>query len=91
MTDQLWDKAIANARTEAEKTVKQAAMKVDSVFAISPVTFPEIYTDIFQTNDRIIVTGSNIPTAEEGRAQYWLGPVSITETVHVIYLISPAQ
>jgi hypothetical protein len=70
-------------------------MKIDSLFAISPVAFPAIYTDIFQRNDkereRVIVTGSNIPTAEGGTAQYWLGPVSLSQNVHVIYLISPAK
>jgi uncharacterized protein YggE len=91
MEDQLWDKAIADARKQAERTVKQARMKIDSVFAISPIAFPEIYTDIFQGNERVIVTGSNIPTAEEGTAQYWLGPVSLIEKVHVIYLISPTN
>ena len=30
--DQLWDKAIANAREQAEKTLKQTGMKIDSVF-----------------------------------------------------------
>jgi uncharacterized protein len=90
---QLWDKAIANAREKAEKTGKLAGMKIDSVFAISPVAFSQIYTDIFEraSAERVIVTGSNIPTAEEGRAQYWLGPVSISENVHAIYLISPAK
>jgi uncharacterized protein YggE len=93
IADQLWDKAIANARDQAEKTAKQAGMKIDSVFAMSPISFPQISNDIFQRSEaeRVIVTGSNIPTAEGGRAQYWLGMVSLTEKVHVIYLISPAK
>jgi uncharacterized protein YggE len=93
IAEQLWDKAIANARDKGEKTLKQVGMKIDSVFAISPVPFPQIYTDIFQRDERerVIVTGSNIPTAEEGRAQYWLGPVTVSRTIHVIYLISPAK
>src|SRR5207302_569897 len=93
IADQLWDKAIANARDKGEKTLKQVGMKIDSVFAISPVAFPQIQTDIFHQNERerVIVTGSNIPTAEEGRAQYWLGPVSLSQSVHIVYLISPAK
>ena len=93
IADQLWDKAIANAREKAEKTVKQVGMKIDSVFALSPIAYPQIYTEFFQRNEaeRVIVTGSNIPTAEGGRAQYWLGTVSLDQKVHVIYLISPAK
>jgi uncharacterized protein YggE len=91
IADQLWDKAIANAREKAEKTLKQTGMKIDSVFAISPVAFPEIGTNIFQQKERVIVVGSNIPTAEEGRAQYWLAQASLSQSVHVIYLISPAK
>ena len=91
MTDQLWDKAIMDARNKAEKTVKQAGMKIDSVFAISPVAFPEIDTEIFPQNGPVIVTGSNIPNAEEGTAQYWLGRVSLNQKVHIIYLISPVK
>ena len=91
IADQLWNHAIANAHDKAEKTLKQVGMKIDSVFAISPVAFPQIQTDIFQQAERVIVTGSNIPTAEEGRAQYWLGSVSVSQSVHIIYLISPAH
>jgi uncharacterized protein YggE len=42
LQDQVWEKALANAREKAEKTVKGAGMKIDSVFAISPVAFPQI-------------------------------------------------
>ena len=93
MADQLWDKAIANAREQAEKTLKKTGLKIDSIFAISPVNFPEIQNKMFGRNqaERVIVTGSNIPTAEEGRAQYWFAPVSLNQSVHVIYLISPTK
>src|SRR5207248_11521591 len=40
--DHLWDKAVANAREQAEKTLKQTGMKIDSVFVVSPLSFPEI-------------------------------------------------
>src|SRR5439155_11019819 len=45
--NQLWDKAVADARQQAEKTTKQAGMKIDSVFAISPVSIPEIESTMF--------------------------------------------
>jgi uncharacterized protein len=88
----LWDKAIANAREQADKTLKQTGMKIDSVFAISPIPFPEIQTKIFGETERVIVTGSNIPTAQDRvPSEYRLAPVALSETVHVIYLISPAK
>ena len=47
LKDQVWEKAVANARERAEKTLKSLGMKIDSVFAISPVAFPEIAQQIF--------------------------------------------
>jgi len=92
MIGQLWDKAGANAREQAEKTLKQMGMKIDSVFAISPVGFPEIQTKMFGETERIVVTGSNILTPQDRVApQYQLAPVTLTQNVHVIYLISPAK
>jgi uncharacterized protein YggE len=92
LVQQLWDKAVADAREQAEKTLKQIVMKMDSVFAVSPVPFPEIQTKIFGETERVIVTGSNIPTKPgEVAAEYRLAPVSISQTVHVIYLISPIK
>jgi uncharacterized protein YggE len=46
--DQLWDKAIADARQRADKTLKPMGMKIDSVFALSPVSFPEVQGRFFQ-------------------------------------------
>jgi len=80
----------------AEKTLKPVNMKIDSVFAISPVPIPEISSTIFPKEraevERVIVTGSNIPTAEEvSPSQYRLAPITVDQIVHVIYLISPAK
>jgi uncharacterized protein len=89
--DQLWEKALKNARDQAEKTLKTTNMKIDSVFAVSPVAFPEIRPRIFGTGEaagRVIVTGSNIPMTEP---EYRLAPVSVSQSVHVIYLISPVK
>jgi uncharacterized protein YggE len=92
---ELWDKALANARERAEKTLKPMNMKIDGVFVISPVPVPEISSTIFpkeRAGERVIVTGSNIPTAEEGvPSQYRLAPITVNQIVHVIYLISPAK
>jgi uncharacterized protein YggE len=34
-----WEKAVVNAREQANKTLKPLNMKIDSVFAVSPVHF----------------------------------------------------
>ncbi|MDQ3546889.1 MAG: SIMPL domain-containing protein, partial [Verrucomicrobiota bacterium] len=39
--DESWGAALADARTKAEKTLKTSGMTIRSVFAISPVNFPE--------------------------------------------------
>ena len=90
--DQLWDKALNDSRDRADKTVKKMGMKIDSIFAISPETFPAIETKIFG-GERLIVTGSNIPTTREriDPTHYRLEPISIAQAAHVIYLISPAK
>ena len=84
------------AETEAsikktEKTLKEVSMKVDSIFAVSPVAFPEIQRRM---------CGPAIPTAEYESAlpagggnapEYRLAPITVSQRVHVIYLISSAK
>jgi uncharacterized protein YggE len=90
--DQLWDKALADARERAEKTLKAMNMKIDSVFAVSPFSFPEIQGRFFRSPERVIVTGSSVPTLEEsGLPKFRLAPLTMSQSVHVIYLISPAK
>lgn len=97
MEQELWAKAVANAHDQAEKTLKSVSMQIDSVFAISPVPVLEITSTMFPKGqpgeaERVIVTNSLVPTAEEGRAsQYRIAPITVTEIVHVIYLISPPK
>ena len=92
LQDQLWDKALADALQLADKTLKPMGMKIDSVFAVSPVSFPEIQGRFFRSPERVIVTGSNVPTLEEsGLPKFRLAPITMSESVHVIYLISPAK
>jgi uncharacterized protein YggE len=93
MNEELWDKAIVDAREQAERTAKQLGMKIDSVFAISPVTIPEIPSNMFpRTDERTIVTTSNISTQQDRvSSEYRLAPVEFSQSVHVIYLISPGK
>jgi uncharacterized protein YggE len=90
LEDQVWEKAVANARERAEKTLKAAGMKMDSIFAISPVAFPDIQRSIFGgegTADAMSV----VEPSKVNPSQYRLAPVSVSQSVHVIYLISPAK
>jgi uncharacterized protein YggE len=87
---EVWQQAIANAREQAEKTLKTLGMQIDSVFAVSPVTFPQIEAGIF--GDEITRLGVRAARAEEvGAPEYKVAPVTISQSVHVIYLISPAK
>ncbi len=91
MQDEVWDKALTNAHERVEKTLKPVGMKIDSVFALSPVPFPEISRRIFQSG----YAGSRFTAEEVGPepdpTQYRLPPVTISQSIHVIYLISPAK
>jgi uncharacterized protein YggE len=91
--DEIFEKTLANARERAEKTLKTMGMKIDGVFGVSPVAFPEIRSRIFgqDSTERVIVTGSYISTGDMASSQYRLAPVSVSQSVHVIYLISPAK
>jgi len=88
ISEELWNEALANAHERAEKTLKTMNMKIESVFAVSPVSFPEIQGKIFGNFERVIVTGSNVPMQEP---EYRLIGVTVSQSVHVIYLISPAK
>jgi uncharacterized protein len=93
--DQVWEKALADARNRAEKMLKPTGMKIDSVFAMSPVSFPEIAGTMLRRSEShmtqaVIVTGYNVPP-QEGQSQYRVAPVTVNQSVHVIYLISPAK
>jgi uncharacterized protein len=90
--DEIFEKALVNAREQAEKTLKAMGMKIDSVFAVSPVAFPEIQSRMFATTERVVVTGSYIPTGGDlPPSKYVLAPVKVSQSIHVIYLISPAK
>jgi uncharacterized protein YggE len=90
---EIWEKALANAREQAEKTVKPMNMKIDSVFAVSPVSFPEIETGIFGSEGSSYTAGYKAAEVERVIAmpQYRFAPVKVTQSVHVIYLISPTK
>ena len=90
MEDQIWEKALTNARERAEKTVKAAGAKIDSVFAISPVVFPEIRAKIFGSTEMLAAYSAAGSEAKVNPSPYRLPPVAISQNVHVIYLISAA-
>ncbi|HEY3661648.1 MAG TPA: SIMPL domain-containing protein [Chthoniobacterales bacterium] len=89
--EELWPKAIANAREKAEKTLKPMGMKIDSVFAVSAIDFAEIPAEFFKGGNRVVVTGMNVPTPPDEPSHYLPEIVTIESTAHVIYLISPVK
>lgn len=89
--DDLWEKAVVNARERGEKTLKAVGLKIDSVFAISPTRFPQIIGGLFGDAERVIVTGKAAPLEPEAVSHYRLAPITVGQNVHVIYLISPAK
>lgn len=87
---QIWDKALTNARERAEKTLKAAGMKIQSTFAISPVAFPTIQTNIFGSGEPVLALNRDL-VIKGDLSQYRLPPISVSQTIHVIYLTSPAK
>jgi uncharacterized protein YggE len=90
-------KAIENAREQAQATLQPMGMKIDGAFAISPVPIPEITRNMFPKDfasaQRAMLTAEEAPAFAEKSApsQYRLAPITLTQIVHVIYLISPAK
>ena len=74
--------------TVRKRLLSGLGMKIDSVFAASRAAFPQIASEMFASSDdeatreRVVVTGP---------PEYVLGPYSVRENAHVIYLISPAK
>lgn len=94
VADEIFDKALANAREQAEKALRPMGMKIDSVFAVSTSPFQDIQSRMFAapTTERVIVTGSYVPTGEAPPpSKYVLAPVEVSQSIKVIYLISPAK
>ena len=90
VTDESWGAALADARTKAEKTLKASGMTIRSVFAISPVNFPEISSRIFGPSQVAFSVARDLVN-KQGASQYRLAPVTVSQSVHVIYLIAPAK
>jgi hypothetical protein len=72
--DQMSEKALASARERADKMLKPLGLKIDSVFAISPVQFPRIEGDIFGGVEEIVTAGPAAPMRQEAASHYRLAP-----------------
>ena len=92
LNDEAGEEALKNARERAERTLTTVGMKIDAIYAVSPVAFPDIEQKILG-RERVVVTGSYIPAQGEDldQTKYRLAPIKVTQSVHVIYLISPAK
>ncbi|MEO8440094.1 MAG: SIMPL domain-containing protein [Spartobacteria bacterium] len=91
LEDEVREKALANANQSATRTLKAAGMKIDSVFALSPVTFPEIRQRIFGGGGGPVAYAAEQMARKVDPSQYRLAPITISQQIHVIYLISPAK
>ncbi len=85
------EKALANARDQAERALKPAGMKIDSVFAISPVAFPEISQKLLGGRPDYYASATTDRIVTPDPLRYRLAPVSIRQSIHVIYLVSPGK
>jgi len=88
MQEEIWAKALVNAREQADRTAKATGVKIDSVFAISPTPFPQIRTQLFRSEYGEAVAERTIVT---GPPEYRLGSLTVSQNVHIIYLISSAK
>lgn len=93
LSDQVWQAAIANARERADKTLKPLGLAVGSVYAVSPVAFPQIERGIFGDSDEggVGYAKNSVVSGEVKAEEYRLRPVTMSQTVHVIYLTAPAN
>lgn len=91
LKDAVWEKALSKAREQAEKTLAATGMKIDSVFAISPVAFPEIRAKLLGGAHNEMMAMAARDVVGPPPAEYRLPPIEITQTVHMIYLISSAR
>lgn len=91
MQNDVWQAALTDARERAEKTLKPIGMKIDSIFGVSPVAFPEIRQKMFGAGELVTASYAAQGPGERQLPQYRLAPVTISQSVHLIYLISPVK
>jgi uncharacterized protein YggE len=92
LTEKVWGAAVANARERAEKTLAPMGQQIASVYAVSPVAFPEIAPRIFGGTEALVSEAKKSVTPSDVKAdEYRLRPVSVSQSVHVIFLIVPAR
>ena len=92
--DETWESALKNARTEADKIAKATGMKVDTVWAISAEPFPSIQGRMLGGDFQSVPPVAAGPASDkkaEAAPEYRLAPVKFRQSVHAIYLISPAK
>lgn len=86
--------AMESARAEADKSARIAGMKVDSVWAISSETFPQIQNRMLGYNifgTPLSAAGTDPENKAEVAPEYRIPSIKFNRTVYVIYLISPVK
>jgi uncharacterized protein YggE len=88
LRDELWKQAMANARQQAERTAREAGMKIQSPYAISPVSIPEIEPTMLGKGDVVYAMGRQAAAEYTVPSEYRLAPIHFSQSVHVIYLMA---
>jgi uncharacterized protein YggE len=84
--------AIKDARAEADRIAKIGGMKVDSVWAMSTLSFPQIEGRMLGAySGSLAVADFRRATKAEVVPEYRLAPIKFNQSIQVIFLISPAK
>ncbi len=87
--------ALDNARSQAEALAAGMDARVTGIFAASPIAFGQIHGAIFgSSGSGEIITLSAFSIQSEHAAtadRYILAPLTLTERLHVIFLIEPVK
>jgi uncharacterized protein YggE len=88
---QAQSKALAIAREQAETTLKLSNMKIASTFALSPVPFPAIQQEMLGSAGNPVLSLNRDLVTKGDPTRYRLAPITVSQTIHVIYLTSPLK
>jgi uncharacterized protein YggE len=91
LSGEVFAKALEDARASADKLAAASGMKVTSVWAVSKVPFQSVQARILGESDLSPIGAGATPSASDSMPIYRLAPVKFSQSVHVIYLITPEK
>jgi uncharacterized protein YggE len=87
LKDAVREKAMRDARAKAEKLAKASGLKIDRVWAISPTSFVDLDQEFLGADNHPAPVGAGPDMVPE----YRLAPVRVSDSLHVIFLVSEAK